>query len=116
MKSVSRGDDTSPVEVSGISPHGIWLFLGDREAFLPFADFPWFREASVADVLHVERPQPQHLYWPALDIDLAVESMLDPERFPLISRERPNRRLQRPAGPRPVESTTTPRRPRRRSS
>jgi hypothetical protein len=114
MKSVPRGDDTSPVEVSGISPHGIWLFLGDREAFLPFTDFPWFREASVADVLHVERPQPHHLYWPALDIDLAVESILNPERFPLISRERPHRRLQRAVGPRRVQSPAMPRRPRRR--
>ena len=98
MKSARRGDDTSQVEVSGISAHGIWLYLGDREAFLPFADFPWFREAPVAGVLHVERPQPHHLYWPDLDIDLDVESILDPERFPLISRERPNKRLQRPAG------------------
>jgi len=113
MRSAPRGDGASPVEVSGISPHGIWLFLGDREAFLPFADFPWFRDASVADVLHVERPQPHHLYWPNLDVDLAVESILNPERFPLISRERP-KRLQRAAGPQRAKSTPPPRRPRRR--
>ena len=86
MKSARRGEDTSQVEVSGISAHGIWLYLGDREAFLPFADFPWFREARVAGVLHVERPQPHHLYWPDLDVDLAVESIDHPERFPLVSR------------------------------
>jgi len=114
MKSAPRGDDTSHVEVSGISPHGIWLFLGDREAFLPFADFPWFRDAPVAGVLHVERPQPHHLYWPDLDIDLAVESILNPERFPLMSRERPNRRLPRPAGRRGAMPKRAPRRPRRR--
>ena len=114
MKSAPRGDDTSQVEVSGISAHGIWLFLGDREAFLSFADFPWFREAPVAGVLHVERPQPDHLYWPDLDIDLSVESILNPDRFPLLSRERPNRRLQRTAGPRRAMSSTRPRRPRRR--
>jgi len=114
MKSVPRGDDTSQVEVSGISPHGIWLFLGDRETFLPFADFPWFRDAPVAGVLHVERPQPHHLYWPDLDVDLDLESILNPERFPLISRERPNRRLQRPAGRRGAIPKRTPRRPRHR--
>src|SRR4026208_1977477 len=89
MKSASRGDDTSQVEVSGISPHGIWLLLGDREMFLAFVDFPWFRDASVAGVLHVERPQPHHLYWPDLDVDIAVESILNPEQYPLLSRERP---------------------------
>lgn len=100
MKSAPRGDDTSQVEVSGISPHGIWLFLGDREAFLPFADFPWFRDAPVAGILHVERPQPHHLYWPDLDVDLDVESILNPERFPLISRERPAKRPNRETVPR----------------
>ena len=114
MKSAPRGDDTSQVEVSGISPHGIWLFLGDREVFLPFEDFPWFRDAPVAGVLHVERPQPHHLYWPDLDIDVAVESILNPGRFPLLSRERPNKRLQRAAGARRATAKTTPRRPRRR--
>src|SRR3546814_7518272 len=31
-------------------------------------------------------PSPQHLYWPDLDIDLAVDSIRHPERFPLVSR------------------------------
>jgi hypothetical protein len=56
---------------------------------MSFKDFPWFREASVAAVLHVERPQSEHLYWPDLDIDLAVDSISHPERYPLISREKP---------------------------
>ena len=89
MKSAQRGDDTSHVEVSGISAHGVWLLLGDREVFLPFKDFPWFRSAPVAGVLHVERPQPHHLYWPDLDIDLSVESIDRPGKYPLVSRERP---------------------------
>jgi hypothetical protein len=83
------------VEVSGITPHGIWLFLGDREVFLSFKDFPWFREVPVAAILAVERPHPHHLHWPILDIDLAVESIDHPEHYPLISRERPNTRMQR---------------------
>ena len=95
MKSTRRGVSTSQVEVSGISPHGIWLFLGDREVFLSFKDFPWFREAPVSAILEVERPRPHHLYWPTLDIDLAVESIEHPERYPLISRERPNTHMQR---------------------
>ena len=97
MKSASRGAATSQVEVSGISALGVWLFLGDRELFLPFEDFQWFREAPVAGVLHVERPQPHHLYWPDLDIDLDLASLEHPEAFPLISRERPDPRSLRAA-------------------
>jgi hypothetical protein len=33
----------------------------------------------------VAHPSPNHLYWPKLDIDLSVESMRHPERFPLAS-------------------------------
>jgi hypothetical protein len=43
----------------------------------------------------VALPSPDHLYWPGLDVDLAVESIGHPERFPLVSKTRPNSRLQR---------------------
>jgi hypothetical protein len=81
------GTVTSDVEVTNISAHGFWVLLGDRELFLPFDDFPWFREVPVAAILEVERPQPHHLYWPRLDIDLSVESIEHPERYPLRSGE-----------------------------
>jgi hypothetical protein len=81
------GIATSAVEVTNISAHGFWVLLGDRELFLPFEEFPWFREASVDAILDVERPQSHHLYWPQLDIDLSVESIEHPERYPLRSGE-----------------------------
>ena len=37
-------------------------------------------------ILHVELPSEHHLYWPELDIDLEVESVFHPERYPLASR------------------------------
>jgi hypothetical protein len=86
MKSEQLGANTSAVEVVGISPHGVWLLLDDTEHFLPFEHFPWFRDAAVGEVLNVERPQPHHLYWPDLDVDLHVDSIIDPEKYPLVSR------------------------------
>ncbi len=41
-------------EVSHISQHGIWLSLGDRQLFLSYQDFPWFRNAPVSAVLNVQ--------------------------------------------------------------
>lgn len=86
MTSAAPGASTSPVEVSNISQHGFWLLLADEELFLPFSEFPWFRDVAVGKILHVERPSSNHLYWPDLDVDLAVESIRHPERFPLVSR------------------------------
>jgi hypothetical protein len=85
MRSAPPGPSTSPVEVTNVSPHGFWLFVGDRELFVPFKNFPWFREATVREIANVELPSPHHLYWPDLDIDLAVESIEHPEKYPLIS-------------------------------
>ena len=53
---------------------------------MAFAEFPWFRDAPTGKLTNVERPSPHHLYWPALDVDLAVASIRHPEEFPLVSR------------------------------
>ncbi|TAL41828.1 MAG: DUF2442 domain-containing protein [Methylovulum sp.] len=80
------GTDISPVEVSGVSKHGFWILLDEEEElFVSFAEFPWFRKASVVDLFNVDRPQAHHLYWPELDIDLHVDSIRNPENFPLVS-------------------------------
>jgi hypothetical protein len=46
-------------------------------------------------LLNVELPSARHLYWPDLDVDIAVESIDHPERFPLVSKVRSNPPLQR---------------------
>lgn len=86
MTSAALGTSTSQVEVTNISRHGFWLLLNGEELFLPFAEFPWFRDAAVGQIVLVELPSSGHLYWPELDVDLAVESIRHPERFPLVSR------------------------------
>jgi len=80
------GTTTSAAEVTNISKHGFWLLLGEEELLLPFAQFPWFKSATVEQITEVERPSPEHLYWPSLDVDLSVESIRKPEEFPLVSR------------------------------
>lgn len=105
MKSAALGRSTfPPVEVTNVSPHGFWLFVGERELFVAFKDFPWFRDASVREIANVQLPSAHHLYWPDLDIDLAVESIEHPERFPLVSHAPPNRRLQ-PTKPRQPQAS-----------
>lgn len=79
------GTSTSVAEVTNISKHGFWLLLGAEELLLPFADFPWFHQATVDQLCDVEWPTPDHLYWPQLDVDLSVASIRNPENFPLIS-------------------------------
>ncbi len=75
----------SPVEITNISTHGFWILLDELELFLAFEHFPWFRDATVRQITGVTLPHPGHLYWPDLDVDLEVESILHPEKYPLVS-------------------------------
>jgi hypothetical protein len=75
------------IEVTHISRHGFWLLLGEKEELLlPFAQFPWFRQATIEQISTIEWPTPDHLYWPELDIDLSVQSIRQPEKFPLLAK------------------------------
>ncbi|HEY2090285.1 MAG TPA: DUF2442 domain-containing protein [Thermoanaerobaculia bacterium] len=85
MKSPQHGVSTSDVEITNISRHGFWIWLGNRELFVSFEEFPWFRDASVAKLTAVEWPTADHLYWPDLDIDISIRSIERPGEFPLKS-------------------------------
>ena len=86
MRSRKLGASTLDAEVTGVNTHGLWLFVKGAEYLLPHEDYPWFREARVADILNVQLLHGSHLYWPALDVDLHLESLGDPEAYPLTYR------------------------------
>ena len=83
MKLKTRGTDISDVEVSGISPNGIWLFVQGRECFLSYAEYPWFTDATVAQIHHVKLLHGMHLHWPDLDVDLELKAIASPDSYPL---------------------------------
>lgn len=84
MKSSAVGKNISHAEVQGISPHGIWLYVTGQEYLLPFKDYPWFKDAKIAEIQNVQLLHGMHLHWPDLDVDLELESLQSPEKYPLI--------------------------------
>jgi hypothetical protein len=86
MSSQPPGTSISAAEITNISAHGVWLLAGDKEFFMSYEEFPWFRDAPVAKILDVQEVSPGHFYWPALDVDLTAESIEHPEGFPLKAR------------------------------
>jgi hypothetical protein len=87
MSLSAHGKNTSQVEVTHISSHGVWLLTGDEELFMPYEQFPWFKDEPLRKILNVEEPAPRHFYWPDLDVDLSKEIITHPERFPLKGRQ-----------------------------
>jgi len=83
MKSLALGNNTSAVEVTNISGHGVWLLAHNKELFLSYDNFPWFKEQTIKSIVNVVEESQGHFYWPDLDIDLTEEIIENPERFPL---------------------------------
>ena len=81
-----HGATTLTAEVTNMSTHCFWLLLGDEELAVPFADFPWFKKATIEQLSEVEWPTENHLHWPQLDADLSVESIRNPAAFPLVAK------------------------------
>jgi len=83
MNSLQVGENISTPEITHVSKHGIWLLDKNQEYFMAFESFPWFKQASVDNILRVEEISPDHFHWAALDVDLTLEMIKHPARFPL---------------------------------
>ncbi|NOY61498.1 MAG: DUF2442 domain-containing protein [Calditrichaeota bacterium] len=84
MKLKTLGKDISEIEVSNISMHGFWIYVNYKEYFLPYDQYPWFREAKINEIFDVQLLHQSHLYWPQLDIDLDINSLENPQQYPLV--------------------------------
>ncbi len=84
MKSTKRGKRTSNLEVTNISLHGFWLLIGNVEYFVGFHENPWFRDATIRQILDVRLHHHRHLHWPSLDVDLELEALENPEKYALV--------------------------------
>ena len=87
MKSEKRGKATLAVEIVQVTQRGIWLYLAGakREFFLSFEHFPWFAEATVRELSLVDVERGHLLRWPELDVDLDLDRIEHPERYPLVA-------------------------------
>lgn len=78
------GKNISAVEVQNISQHAIWILVNNKEFFLPFTEYPWFKNATIDQICMVELLHKKHLRWPSLDVDLEIESLQHPGAYPLM--------------------------------
>lgn len=70
-------------EIQSITHHGIWVLVNDQEYFMPHSEFPWFLKATIDQIFNLELFHGNHLHWPALDIDISLDSIKHPESYPL---------------------------------
>ena len=83
MNLSAHGKSTSGVEITHISLHGIWLLSANgKELFMPYDEFPWFRDQPVKIIYNVEEPSPGHFYWPDIDVDISENIIENPSHYP----------------------------------
>ena len=73
-------------EVTNISPFGIWILLDGDEFFLSYKEYPFFENAPIRAIAILEIDSQGNLHWPELDVDIEVDSLRNPEGYPLIYR------------------------------
>jgi hypothetical protein len=72
------------VSVRSIMPDGIFISVLGRDYYLSFDRLPWFRNAKVSDIMNVSMVGTIGIRWDNLDVDLEIDSLIYPERYPLI--------------------------------
>lgn len=71
-------------KILDINDLGINLQIGEEKFLLDYFEYPWFKNAKVEDVLNFEYKQKsEHLRWPNLDVDLCLDGVRHPEKYPL---------------------------------
>jgi hypothetical protein len=89
MKSPKHGKNIS-VSIENITPCGIWLFVKEKEYFLSYQDYPYFKDQTFNSIQDVQLLHGYHLYWPALDVDLEIDNLENPGKYSLKSKIKPH--------------------------
>jgi len=72
------------VSVLMINDKGIMLSVKGNDYFISYNRIPWMKEACISDALNVQMSGRNAIEWPKLDVDLEIDSLKHPERYPLI--------------------------------
>ena len=87
MQTTSKSNISSTsVDVLMINDKGVMLSVQGQDYFLSYNRVPWMRDATINEVLDVQMSGKNAIEWPKLEVDLEVESLKHPERYPLLIR------------------------------
>ena len=84
-----RQFEPTSVAVLMINAQGMLITVQGHDYFLSYNRVPWLRDARISSVLNVRMSGPRAIEWPELDVDLEVESLQHPERYPLVIKRSP---------------------------
>lgn len=81
---LKQNSEDTLVSVLMINDKGLMISVQGQDYFLSYNRIPWMRNASIAQALDIRMSGRNAIEWPTLDVDLEIESLKHPERYPLI--------------------------------
>ena len=84
QSSLKNNISSTSADVLMINDKGIMISVQGQDYFLSYNRVPWMRDATISEVLNVRMSGKNAIEWPKLDVDLEVDSLKHPERYPLI--------------------------------
>ena len=81
---LSNNLESTSASVLMINAQGIMISVKGQDYFLSYNRIPWMRDAAIRSVLNVQMCGPDAIEWPDLDVDLEIDSLRHPERYPLV--------------------------------
>lgn len=81
---LKKNTESTCVKVLSINTDGIFIDAFGKDYFISFNRLPWFRDAKVSDIMNVRNIGTMGIRWDAIDIDLELDSLIHPEKYPLI--------------------------------
>ena len=88
--------DNTLVNVLMINAQGIMISVLGHDYFLSYNRIPWMQDAPIRSVLNVRMSGSEAIEWPDLDVDLEIDSLQHPERYPLVIRRNQLDSVSRP--------------------
>ena len=80
---------SNKVSVLMITAQGTMISVQRCDYFLSYNRIPWMQDAPIRSVLNVKMSGPEAIEWPDLDVDLEIDSLRHPERYPLVVKRNP---------------------------
>ena len=82
-------DSSTSASVLMITAQGIMLSVLGNDYFLSYNRIPWMKDAPIRSVLNVQMSGTEAIERPDLDVDLEIDSLRHPERYPLVIKRNP---------------------------
>jgi hypothetical protein len=63
---------------------GILIDVCGYDYYISYSRVPWFKNAKVSDIFNVKMCGIEGIRWENLDVDLEIDSLKYPEKYPLV--------------------------------